>query len=392
MLYALIFADPAAPPPAGDRDFFVEAAKLLTQGQGLVHPFVWSTGIRDAASAGHPPLWIFTLAPLAEFGLLTPTTARLMSCLAGAAAVFLVGLVAWRMAGERAGLLAAAFAAVYPAWLFADASGMAESLYAALVAGAVLALLAVRADPRLRHAVMLGVLVGLAALTRTEGLLLLPFVALPFLWRRRRALAVASLTAALVVVPWTIRNAIVLDRFVPVSTNVDTVIAGANCEQAYSGRDIGIWVFSCFTAATDLDAVSPRYDEGRLAAAWRADGVEYARDHAGRLPVVAAARVARVWRLWQPMREAELTEGVSPRAGRVSALSFLLVLLPAGLLGAAACRLRREHLALLGALALMVTVTSAAGWGAPRFLRPAEIGLLVCAAALASRASRAFPW
>lgn len=388
VLFVLLATDSADPAPASDRDFFLGAARLLSDGQGFLHPFVHEIGLRDAASAGHPPLWILTLVPLAKLGLLTPLSARLASCVAGAAAVLLVGLVARRMAGERAGMLAAALAAAYPAWIVADASGMTESLYVALVAGVVLALLAARDDARVRAGVAVGALVGLAALTRAEGLLLLPFAVWPLLWRHRRALAAATLAAVVVVAPWTIRNAVVLERFVPVSTNVDTVIAGANCDATYRGRDTGLWRLDCLAAATDLPPGATRYDEGRLAAGWREAGVEYARDNASRLPVVAAARIARAWRLWQPLREAELTEGVGRDAGRVAALSFLLLLAPAGLFGAITWRHDRRHLRLLLGLAAMVTVTCAVGWGAPRFLRPAEIGALVCAAALGSRLFR----
>lgn len=394
--HVLLFADRAAPPPAGDRDFFVEGARLLADGEGFVHPFVHALGVEDAASAAHPPLWIAVLAGLAKLGALSPLSARLAGCVAGAVAVLLIGLVARRLAGPKAGLLAAGVAAAYPAWVIADGSGMAEPLYLALVAAAVLGLLRAREDPAPRAALLAGALVGLAALTRTEGLLLVPFAALPLLWGHRRALALVTVAAALTVAPWTVRNAITLDRFVPVSTNVDTVVAGANCDATYHGRDTGLWSPRCLAAAAAGEVSFPlrRYEEGRLAAAWSSAGREYAAEHLSRLPVVVAARVGRLWRVWQPLREADTTEGVGVTAGKVAALSFLLGLAPLGLLGVARGGLRRRHLVLLAGLALMVTATSAVGWGAPRFLRPAEMGLVVAAGALlAARAARLpRPW
>ena len=392
VLFVLLWADRSDPPPSSDRDFFVEGARLLADGEGFVHPFVHDAlGVDEAATAAHPPLWIAMLAPLAKLGLLTPMSARIVACVAGAVAVLLIGLIARRLAGPTAGVVTAAVAAAYPAWLVADGSGMAEPLYLALAAGAVLSLLRSRSDHDGRRALLAGGLIGLAALTRTEGLLLLPFVAVPLLWARWRLVGLATLAVVVTVLPWTVRNAVTLDRFIPISTNVATVLAGANCDETYSGPDIGLWSIRCLSEATGDEVTFPlrAYDEGRLAEAWQSSGLDYAADHAERLPAVVAARVARLWRLWRPLREGDETEGVGVTAGRVAALSFLLVLLPLAVLAACRRRLRREHLMLLAGLAAMVTLTSAAGWGAPRFLRPAELGLVLAAGVLLAGRARA---
>lgn len=382
--YALTIApDANADVPFGDRFFFVEGARLLAAGHGFVHPFVWQAAHVDAPSAGHPPLWIAALAPLAKLGLLTLDSARIAGAAAGAGAVAAVGLVGRRLAGARAGLLAAASAALYPAWIVGDTSGMSEALYVLLVGLAVLATLAARADGRRGSAALAGAAIGLAALTRTEGLALVAFVAWPALWPRRWALPlIATACAALVVAPWTVRNALSLQRFVAVSTNEATVLAGANCRAAYHGRDTGSWRPDCLARATGRIDLA-RYDEGVLADRWRRAGLAYARDHLGRLPAVAAMRALRTWRLWQPLREGRLSEGQNATVSKVGALTFLVLLAPAGLLGAWLARRRRRRgpALLLAALAAMVTLTSAAGWGAPRFLRPAELALLVCAGA-----------
>ncbi|MGH2803068.1 MAG: hypothetical protein ACRDL4_08490, partial [Thermoleophilaceae bacterium] len=88
-------------------------------------------------------------------------------------------------------------------------------------------------DRRL-SAAAIGVAVGVAALTRGEGLLLLavpPVVWWGTLARRELLLrtAVTTLAAVLAIAPWTIRNAFVVDAFVPVSTNsAQTFWAGHN--------------------------------------------------------------------------------------------------------------------------------------------------------------------
>jgi 4-amino-4-deoxy-L-arabinose transferase-like glycosyltransferase len=391
VVYALtIGPDENAHIPAGDRFFFVEGARLLAGGHGFIHPFVWEVGHQAGPSAAHPPLWMTLLAPLAKLGALSDDSARVAGAFAGAGAVVVIGLVGRRVAGPRAGLIAAGIAAAYPAWIVGDTSGMSEALYLLLVAAAVLALLAAREAPSWRSAALVGLAVGLAALTRTEGLLLLPFAVWPLLWRRWGPLAAATLVAALVIAPWTIRNAVALDRLVPVSTNASAVLAGANCPEAYRGPAMGSWVPACVDRASGEVSLGA-FREGVLADRWRSGGLTYARRHAGRLVVVAPVRVLRTWRLWQPLREGEQTEGQNRTAAKIGALSFLLLLLPAGLLGAWRAPLRRDQRLLFAGLALMVSVTSAAGWGAPRFLRPAELALIVCAAAYVAVSSGSRP-
>lgn len=340
-----------------------------------MHPFLFDVSGQVASSAAHPPLWTLVLA---GFGAPGEERARVVGAIAGAAAVVLCGLLARRLAGDRAGLVAAGIAALYPAWILGDGSGMSEGLYLLLVAAALLALL--RPSPALA-----GVVIGLAALARTEGLFLLAFAAAPLLWRRWRKLAIVVAAAALALAPWAVRNAIELDRFVPVSTNTETVIAGANCDDTWYGRETGSWSVDCFARAGRGPGLE-RYDEGVLAGRWRAAGADYAADHLGRAPVVAAVRVLRTWRLWQPLREGELTEGVPRHLAKAGALVFLLVLLPLGAFGL--WRARRELVLLAVGLALMVTLTSAIGWGSPRFLRPAELGLILGAAAYVAGPTR----
>jgi 4-amino-4-deoxy-L-arabinose transferase-like glycosyltransferase len=279
-------------------------------------------------------------------------------------------------------------------FLSSDTSGVIEVLYLLLVGLALLAVLRCRDRPGAPSAVAAGVAIGLAALTRTEGLLLVAFVVGPGLWGRgagrRWALPlVATLAALAVIAPWTAHNWHVFGRPVLISTNGATVAAGANCPPAYHGSATGTWVPACMERAAPDTADIAHYDEMRAAREWQSTGSTYARDHLGRLAaVVAPVRVLRTWNLWQPLGQVSLQEGQNRRVAKVGVLFFLLVLAPAGLLGAAFGGLRRDHLLLLAALGAMVTVTSAAGWGSPRFLRPAELALLVAAGALAEAGLR----
>src|SRR5207237_8507735 len=105
--------------------------------------------------------------------------------------------------------------------------------------------------------------------------------------------------AILVVVPWTIRNAVRLHAFVPISNNIGTAVDGADCDLTYSGSQIGLWreTFSQFGESArrrpqaqacfeGFDIQRRDFKEAAVANSHRADGIAYARDHLSRVPLV----------------------------------------------------------------------------------------------------------
>jgi hypothetical protein len=110
----------------------------------------------------------------------------------------------------------------------------------------------------------------------------------------------------------------------------------------------------------------------------------YMRDHAGRVPVVLAARVGRVWDLYRPdqNRVFAASEGRPARSERLGVLLYWL-LLPFAAAGAWLLRRRRHVLAVLLAPAAMVTLTALLSYGATRFRFAAEPSIVVLAAVAA---------
>jgi hypothetical protein len=131
------------------------------------------------------------------------------------------------MAGPVAGLIGAAAFAIYPALLDYQGLLLTEPLAAFLLSAALVAFLHAADCPSPWRWLGGGALLGALSLVRPEYLAIA--VLLPLSWlvreglrgqlRRSAALAgISLLGTALILAPWTIRNAIVLDRAVPVST------------------------------------------------------------------------------------------------------------------------------------------------------------------------------
>jgi 4-amino-4-deoxy-L-arabinose transferase-like glycosyltransferase len=141
-------------------------------------------------------------------------------------------LMLWR---RRIGLIALVLASLFPPFMLTGAAILSETLFLVVMLAAVAAVLQARRSPhRLRWAATAGLFCGLAALTRSNGALLVIPLALALVrpasgGRRAAAMSVGALVAGavLTVAPWTVRNAIVLDSFVPVSTQGGHTLAGA---------------------------------------------------------------------------------------------------------------------------------------------------------------------
>jgi len=157
---------------------------------------------------------------------------RVVLALVGALSVLFTYLIGRRLSGPTAGLIGAFAVAIYPAFLEYQGMLMSEPPAAMLLSGSVLAMLWAAARPGRAAWLLPGVLLGATAMVRPEYLgvtLLLGVVVFASGARAewRRSLAQAALLfagALLVIAPWTIRNAIALDRFVPISTGGGQVL------------------------------------------------------------------------------------------------------------------------------------------------------------------------
>jgi 4-amino-4-deoxy-L-arabinose transferase-like glycosyltransferase len=98
-----------------------------------------------------------------------------------------------------------------------------------------------RSTHRYRYALLAGMFAGLAILTRANGaVLLLPLVLAVWTPRTKKTLgpplAMVAI-AILTVMPWTIRNAVEMHAFVPVSTQLGSALAGTYNDQARHDED-----------------------------------------------------------------------------------------------------------------------------------------------------------
>jgi hypothetical protein len=372
-------------PNYGDGFYYHTQANLIADGHGFANPWIWEFSGRDTyrPAAVHPPLYSAVLAVPSVFGGTTYLWHKLMSCLLGAGAVLVLGLVGRRIAGPRAGIIAALIAAFYPNFWSIDGLMLAEGLFALLIGLTILVAYRFRDRPSWPNAGLLGALVALAALTRGEAIFLSVFLILPLvlmtksidLRRRVGLIGVAALGVIVVMSPWVVRNLTTFEEPFLISSNSDAVLRVANCDATYSGYSFGYWSVRCgggFPGLNVEESVDAKED--------RRVALDYIGDHQRDLPRVVAARIGRAWDVFHPFQNAKLAtvEGKSLTVARAGLIAYWMVL-PFAIAGTVILVRRKVTVIPLMAQVVLVTFAAAMAYGAVRFRIPAEVALIALA-------------
>ena len=169
----------------------------------------------------------WTIAPLyylflaAAFRLLGPhlLPLQVLQALLDAGVAVAVGALARSLAGPRGAWAGVAYALYWPSIEFPSRT-YTENLHTPLLVGGAAVLSRAAATSRRGLTALAGLLLGLSALTRAVTLAFVPLAAAWLGFRRRSLLgpAVLLLAAAAPVLPWALRNLIVMGEPVPVET------------------------------------------------------------------------------------------------------------------------------------------------------------------------------
>ncbi|MGI8756130.1 MAG: ArnT family glycosyltransferase [Acidimicrobiales bacterium] len=391
----------------GDAFWYSTTATNLGNGKLFVNFFT------NVPTADHPPLTVLILGPTSWLFRDSTLAQRLTMVVLGTATIVVIGLGARRLAGPKAGLIAAGVAALHPALWINDVLIMSETPTALIVAGLLWAGIALAERPTTRLVVATGVLCGLAALSRAETGLLLPFMVWPLLllarqlsWRRRLGLVSAATAVTFAVIaPWTLLNLTRFSEPVPISTSEGLVFSGANCDLTFHGSLIGGWsldecpteVFTTLdtrkppltrpqrqalatrpksVACTDhFQLRPPCWDASRISAEHRRVAFRYIRHHLGDLPKVVVARQGRTWG-WYRLDQAIGIGTFEGRTRTATRWGYYLTwaLFPIVVAGAVVVG-RRRRLDLVPFVAALVTVVlvTTAFYGLVRFRLPYDV-------------------
>lgn len=169
-----------------------------------------------------PPLYSWICAAIYLVGG-SPATVLIVQMLAGAALAVLVALLAERLFGSRpAGLAAGLLMVVHPGLVIYAGTKLHPLTFDALFFTLALWQCWRFADrPTVERAAVLGLVVGVGALTRATIVVFLPLACVWSVWAARRISwatarnwVVAAVCAGAVILPWTVRNTVINGEFV----------------------------------------------------------------------------------------------------------------------------------------------------------------------------------
>ncbi len=317
--------------PVYDAAAYAAIAANLEAGEG----FTVGAGATQPSSNYSPGLPLLVTGLYEVVGGVDERLARVVLALIGTLAVlfaYLIGRRLWRAMPYAAsgrlriplvmpGLVGAAGVAVYPALLEYQGMLMSEPLAATLLSGAVLAILWAADREGRWDWLAPGALLGALALVRPEYLGVAVLVALVVFARRAGAdwrlgltqTAILLTGLVIVVAPWTLRNAVALDRFVPISTGGGQVLfAGTYLPSDGDPVKVGEEVVARHPGLFGPDAVerlrleqilarlaAERYPELETDRALARMGREQLWDDVSEQPLEFAGFVAaKVWRIW----------------------------------------------------------------------------------------------
>ena len=379
----------------GDGYYWHHAGNLLAEGKGFILPLHYIEAGIEMQSADHPPLFIVYLSAFSVVGLDSEGWHQFATALITLAAVLSFAIVGRRLGGTAVGIVAGFVAAIHPVIWGWNKMIMSEPL-AVL---AVVWLLWSAVDWRDKaatgtntwlHAARFGTVIGLAALTRSELLLLGVLLAAVSMFLRPvlRTLVPLSIagTATLVTfAPWIGHNLTRFEEPVYLSIGANGTLAATNCDAVYGGEFLGYWDINCTGAAQERAAVElaavgiddPDQSQiiDQMGGYWR----DYMLDNIEHVPKVIAARLGRVLGLYRPFQQMSLDHFPEGRDRHVvyGAWAMYAALIPLSVAGGRVLRRRGRLLALMLLPIPAALFTVAITFGNTRYRIAAEPAMIL---------------
>lgn len=382
------------------------------------HGFSFGEDHWPATRAGEPTAhwsFLYTLYLTGVYALFgpNPLPARLIQAVfAGVVQTILMWRLGKRLFNPTAGLLAAAFGAVYIYFVYYAGALITETFYITsllwimditLRIGARTQSGAHKEDRGWRGWLIwgeLGLAIGLAALLRQLVLLLVPFLFLWLWWRIARrqgdagrgaaarwfgwrtlsGFAVTLAVLAVLILPWTMRNYRAFHTTVLLNTNSGYVFFWAN-HPVYGTEFVGILPGGGTSYGDLLPKELLPLNEAEMDKALFARGLGFVLADPARYALLSLSRTREYFKFW-PSRDSSLISNIS----RVGSFGLFLPLMLYGVILAAARSVRtpdeawRARMLLFLGLMLLYTLMHLLTWTLIRYRLPVDAFLLLFAA------------
>ncbi len=381
----------------GDSDGYWVLASHIARGE----PYQYGS---ENASVFRAPMMPLLLSPmtLIEDRSTAIFCARIVGAHLGTLSVYLVSLLAFRIAGRYAALAAAFLACLYPSAIGTSIIILSEMLFMPLMLTFLLlwsdTLRASTLKKRVRLALLTGIVGGLAILTRPSWLLFTPMVAvlgLALVQRRMihiQTILLMGLGISFAMMPWWVRNYNVTGKFVLTTLQVGPSLYDSFHPGASGGSDEGMNFMRRIEAEQiKADQASAQTSEGKALPLegtfeWRINrraqqqAIDWCLENPIEIPRLALAKLKKTWSIWPDGGDVG-----SPLIRAAVSLSMLTIMLLAFF---GSWKLFRTHslmLAICWSPCLYFTLLHMVFVGSVRYREPAVIVLLAVAGSTLAR-------
>lgn len=347
-------------------------ATRLIEGKGYVNESGEFTAFR---APGYP----FFLAAIYSVLGHQFLAVRIIQCLLDAISIVVIFFIARLIFNRRVATISAVIFAVYPLFVYTASTFFPTTVFIFLVSVAMFLILNVEEKQTIFKAVLLGVVLGLAALTVPTVLAFVPFALVWILFRHRRLSFEYFLTSSLVFLclvltlsPWLLRNYKIYHKPFVIATN--------------GGYNFWMGNNQWATASSGNMIQKPAYLREKLEnaqsdtekeAIYYQDAFEFIRSHPGRFVSLTFKKALNLWRLFPAPGTGYKTKALLSKI--VGAMSYgpVLVLVVLGLIFS--WREKKKYCLLFILLFFSFTMIYAFFIAKVRFRLPLDVYLIVLA-------------
>ncbi|MCE5250153.1 glycosyltransferase family 39 protein [bacterium] len=220
--FALLVLSDVTIPERGDSPVYMSIAQSIASGKGYSYDGVKSTALRM-------PLYPLFLAGIITISGPHVRAAQAFQVLLNSMVCLLIFQITLRLIDRKHALIAGLLIACYIPNMLWSLNILTEPLFIFLVTASLFFLVTGKPSNSPFSCVVSGLIMGLASLTRQNGLVIAFFMAL-WLLRREKLKKQAILYFSIVLVvmsPWVVRNALVFHRFIPFDSLVNVAFYGS---------------------------------------------------------------------------------------------------------------------------------------------------------------------
>ncbi len=356
-------------PGIHDQIGYDTLAQSVVAGRGIRYEQDWFPFIRaHIPTALTSFLYVIYLASVYAVVGHHPIVARLIQALFGTMICVLAYRLGRRLFGVRAGLAASLLTAFYAFFIYYSAALMTQTLFTLGLMVALDTTLDIAVRPTKPKRVILGLALGATTLLRQS---MMPFIALFLLWLlwesqgriRGRDLLVTVSIVALLILPWTLRNYLVLGRFLLLNSEYGYIIWNSNHPEQGTNFDPGYVV--------SIPEKWRGWNEVDINNAMLREGIGFILQDPTRFARLSLSRIPVFFEFWP--------KADSPMISNISRVLSFGVTLPFMLIGLSLSLRHWRRYLLLYLFILGYTAIHLVSWASARYRLPMDAVLILFA-------------